>query len=118
MENRTENMIAANKAAKEVATKASRCPYGGWTRLAKVESYSTDDKKYVISVRSLGAGGENGAEIGCSCPDWVYRKRGTSALCKHQKYFLGYRGGSCPSKGVWLFKAGKAFLASMQASAG
>lgn len=117
MENRTPEITKATASAKENATKRSISPRGGWIRVAKVESFATKGVKYVLAVRNLATGADNDsktAELGCSCPDWVYRKRGTTALCKHQEKFLANVGGGSPTKGLWMFRAGKAFLSAFR----
>lgn len=107
-------MVDAVKAAKESATKSAiLLSHGGWVRLARMASFTIDEKRYVIAGRLLGENGSHGAEIGCSCPDWVFRKRGTKELCKHQREFLNHTKGTTPTNGIWMYKSGISFQKSM-----
>lgn len=87
---------------------------GGWVRLARMASMSVDGKTYVIAVRQRTD--TDAAELGCGCPDWVYRKRGTSLLCKHQRAFLAHQGGTSLVSGIWMYRAGNSFLRILHAS--
>lgn len=108
-------MVGAVNAAKEVATKKAISPTGGWIRLARMASFTNDKQRYIIAGRLLGENGSH-AEIGCSCPDWTFRKRGTREICKHQKMFLEHVRGTTPTKGIWMFKSGIAFQKAMEPS--
>jgi hypothetical protein len=103
-------------AALEASTDAGRRP-GGWTRLARVLSLS-DAKgegeqlpSYVVAIREVGTAREY--QLGCSCPDWIHRKSHTGTPCKHQALFLAHQGATDP-RGLWLYRAGKAFLGRVQ----
>lgn len=94
--------------ASEVSTAAGKIR-AGWIRLARMASMTNraEIKPYVIAVRPLKDGS---VHFGCSCPDWIHRKRYTGDFCKHQKAFLAHEAGTSPHKGVWLYKAGQRFL--------
>lgn len=108
MENYSKGLVSGLKAAQTNSTKFGM-KSGGWIRLARMASLSKDDgTSYIVAVRATKDG--EAAEVGCSCPDWIYRKRTTKEMCKHQTKFLGHVGGTALSSGVWLYNAGSAFL--------
>jgi hypothetical protein len=106
-------MERARLSAEKASTPAGRSR-GGWVRLARVESRTGREvEPYVIAIRAI-ASDRSPVQFGCSCPDWVYRKQKTGESCKHQREFLSHVGGSSPRIGLWLYKAGAAFTASIQ----
>lgn len=103
----------ARLAADKVSTPAGRSR-GGWVRLARIESRSGRDvPPYVIAIRGI-ASEKTPVQLGCSCPDWLFRKMKTGGTCKHQREFLAHLGGSAPGIGLWLYKAGAAFIGTLQ----
>ena len=56
---------------------------GGWTRLGFCLS-SNGEKEYVLAIRKA----DNVVSFGCSCPDWIYRRRAAGEACKHLAGFL------------------------------
>lgn len=106
-------MERARIAADKASTPAGRSK-GGWVRLARIESRSGRDvAPYVIAVRAV-ASESKPIQFGCSCPDWIFRKAKSGGTCKHQREFMSHLGGSSPATGLWLYKAGAAFIASVQ----
>lgn len=92
---------------------------GGWVRLAKISSRTDEDKEpYVVAIRATNSD-KRPFQFGCSCPDWVHRRRGADfvSLCKHQRELLAHLGGSKPSEGIWMYKAGRAAFASLRENA-
>jgi len=103
-------------AALEASTDAGRRP-GGWTRLARVRSLGDAPKEgsvpsYVIAVREVSTAREY--QLGCSCPDWIHRKSHTGQPCKHQTLFLSRESKNSDPRGLWLYRAGQAFLGRVQ----
>lgn len=99
----------ARLAADKVSTPAGRTQ-GGWIRLARVGSRTGRDvKPYVIAVRARNHA-RVPVQIGCSCPDWMFRKLRSGETCKHQREFMAHIGGSAPNIELWIYKAGAAFL--------
>ncbi len=92
----------AFQAADVASTKEGRSA-GGWVRLAKY--LGADPLPYVIAIRPIK--GER-FQFGCSCKDWIHRRRKNHTLCEHQVSFLKNAIGQ-PGK-YWLFNAGRAFL--------
>lgn len=83
----------------------------GWIRLGRVKSKTTSNN-YVLAVRMKD---DTGAiQLGCSCPDWIYRKSVSGAFCRHQKAFLAHKGGTSPTEGIWFYNAGAAFVKRWQ----
>lgn len=89
---------------------------GGWVRLAKISSRSEAEvEPYVVAIRATNSE-TRPFQFGCSCPDWVHRRRGAEgiSLCKHQRELIAHAAGTTPTKGIWLYKAGKAALTSLR----
>jgi len=107
----TNRMLIGLGRAIGATTEAGRSAHG-WIRLARVRSRQDENKNtYVIAIRET----KQGLQFGCSCPHWIYRVRhNPGALCKHQELFLGHTAGTAPKTGVWLYRAGKAFLQQTQ----
>lgn len=105
--------MQALAAASLASTPAGRRPFG-WIRLARVASMTgADTDPYVLAVRPLTTARE--FQLGCSCPDWIYRQRKSGGLCKHQIAFLSYQGDTSDARaGFWLYRAGKAYLQKFQ----
>lgn len=110
MTTRNQMLIGLGKAL-ATTTEAGKRAFG-WIRLARIRSrVEGKTQTYVIAIRPDE---RHGFQFGCSCPDWVYRKRhandGAGALCKHQTLFLEHTKGTAPKTGLWLYRAGTAFL--------
>lgn len=110
------HMVCAASVAIPASTEAGKTK-AGWVRLARVASLTEPKlvKPYVIAVRQ--AKDDNGIHFGCSCPDWVYRKRHEGGFCKHQKAFLAHMKGTSPAEGIWLYNSGEMFLRTLAAAA-
>jgi len=112
-------MLVGLGAATEVSTAKGRRA-GGWIRLARVRSMAEKaprnglekPKPYVLAIRPVGT--SRNFQFGCSCPDWIHRKSHSSETCKHQRTFLAHQGLTDGRKGIWLYKAGRAFLGVVQ----
>ncbi len=111
IDSRSESAKRAVDAAKAASTKQGLST-GGWIRLARVLSFDDDRRqdgtKYVLSCRKIHDGTK--VQMGCGCPDWVYRKSNTNELCKHLVSFMTKEKIS-PFES-WVYRAGKAFLNS------
>ena len=91
----------AYEVAAMTSTSNGRSP-GGWIRLARVQGSASEP--YVVAIRRIST--PQRFQFGCGCPDWVYRKRRTGALCKHQRML--FQGKS--QTRVWFYKAGTMFF--------
>lgn len=106
-------MMGLGRALEATVAKGKRA--FGWVRLGRIRSFEQGNARtYVIAIRKDE---KNGFQLGCSCPHWLHRQRfandGRGALCKHQARFLtNEKKVNNPNKGIWLYKAGKAFLGS------
>jgi hypothetical protein len=114
IDGRSEPAKRAFDAAKAASTKLGLST-GGWVRLARVLSFddnrSADGTTYILSCRKIHDGTK--VQMGCGCPDWVYRKSHTNELCKHLVAFMT-KAEMSPFE-TWNYRAGRAFLESMHA---
>lgn len=109
----TQRMLIGLGRALQATTEGGKSAFG-WIRLARIRSrVEGKTQTYVLAVRESE---KHGMQFGCSCPDWVFRKRHLpgDVLCKHQVLFLSHAKESAPKSGVWLYRAGKAFLEQIQ----
>lgn len=95
--------------AHAASTEAGRSP-GGWIRLARVKGL--EEEPYVIAIRPAG----KGFQFGCSCKDWIYRRRHTRTMCKHQRQFLTLA--VSEPRRFWFYRAGHAFVSAVAVELG
>lgn len=88
-----------------------------WVRLAITSSRTSRDREYRIAARmELGK-----VVLGCSCPDWIHRRKAAGTLCKHLRAFVDVpasrdvtRTHLYPEASAYLTNGGRAFLGVLQ----
>jgi len=114
----TTGMLGKSFVAASMAATKRSMSGNGWIRLAKVESFSGEDRKYVVAIRATNSD-KRPFQLGCSCPDWIHRRRGqpTISLCKHQAALLAdISNHTNPMKGFWYYNAGRAAFDALRAN--
>lgn len=108
METSQNVLLAAFAAAQEVQAPGPQ----NWIRLALAQSRSAPGVTYKVAARVE----QNKVVLGCSCPDWVYRRKAAGTKCKHLQAICTDRPRdlsalhSYPEAGATLTPGGRVFV--------